>query len=248
MTTETKADDGVYRPGYEVVAARIAERITSNQLQPGDRLATEQELSEQLGVSRTVIREAVKLLSATGLIRTRKGSGIYVSDGSQTRATAVIDLSMSVDPKDISSLFEFRFMLETQTVRFAIERITLREVHTLQEAVQTNKQAAEADDLEQFHLSDVAFHQSIAMATHNPFLISTVSTTLQLMSWAVDLVSGGTPGSLLQAADQHAQIFSAIQAGQAEDATKLMQTHVETVQINYEQELRRRLLGSSLEK
>ncbi len=248
MKTETDAVDGVYRPGYEVVAAKIAERITSTQLQPGDRLATEQELSEQMGVSRTVIREAVKLLSATGRIRTRKGSGIYVGDRSQTRATAIIDLSMSVDPKDISSLFEFRVMLESQTVQLAIERITVREMHALQKAVQKNQQAAAASNLEQFHESDIAFHQSIATATHNPFLISAVSTTLQLMSWAVDISSGGTPGSLLQAADQHAHLFSAIQIGQIEDATKLIRVHMETVQTTYEQEVRRRILGSSVEE
>ncbi len=71
-----------YRPQYETTAERIIEYITTAALKPGDRLPTEQKLGEQLGVSRSVIREAVKYLSATGLIGVRRGFGLYVADRS----------------------------------------------------------------------------------------------------------------------------------------------------------------------
>ncbi|GAC1643029.1 MAG: hypothetical protein NVS4B12_06880 [Ktedonobacteraceae bacterium] len=66
----------LYRPAYATVAALIA----STGLKSGDRLPTEQELGERLGVSRTVVLEAVKALAANGQVYTRKGSGMYVAN------------------------------------------------------------------------------------------------------------------------------------------------------------------------
>src|SRR5690242_18849855 len=70
-----------YRPGYEVVAERIVQLIADLELSPGDRMPTENALASDLGVSRTVVRDAVKILSATGRVSAHKGRGLYVADG-----------------------------------------------------------------------------------------------------------------------------------------------------------------------
>ena len=75
------AEPGEYRPGYEVVAEQILQFIAEHELSPGDRMPTEKELAAQLGASRTVVREAVKILSATGRVSAQKGRGLYVADG-----------------------------------------------------------------------------------------------------------------------------------------------------------------------
>ena len=157
--------------------------------------------------------------------------------------TAAIDVCMSVDPKDVLSLFEFRRTLEVQTARLAAERITLKELRMLQESVTLNKQSAESNQKEQFYQSDVAFHQVIAEATRNPFLVSAVAMVVRLQHWATTIAIGGAPGSLLVAADQHAAILAAISEGQADEAAQAMQTHLDTVMASYQQELRRRLIG-----
>ncbi|HYS36344.1 MAG TPA: winged helix-turn-helix domain-containing protein, partial [Pseudonocardiaceae bacterium] len=74
----TSAPAGPYRPGYELVAEQILQLIAESNLRPGDRMPTENELAARLGTSRTIVREAVKILSAIGRVRAQKGRGLYV--------------------------------------------------------------------------------------------------------------------------------------------------------------------------
>ena len=239
----TSVPDGIHKPAYEVAATKIVEFITASNLKPGERLPTERALGEQLGVSRTVVREAIKLLTATGIVRTHQGSGLYVHNEPRPFATAAINLSMSVDPQDVQSLFEFRITLETKTAYLAAERITPREIQVLQETVELNRKNAEAGHTEQFHASDEAFHRGIAEATRNPFFASAVTTATGLLEWVTIVVTGGTPGSLLVAAEQHADILRAIQSGQSDEAANTMQLHIETTMANYQQAVRKRLMS-----
>ena len=239
----TNIPNGVHKPAYEVAATKIVEFIAVSNLKPGERLPTERVLGEQLGVSRTVVREAIKLLTATGIVRAHQGSGLYVNEEQPPFATAAINLSMSVDPQDVQSLIEFRITLETKTARLAAERITPKEIQMLKEAVELNRMSAEAGQKEQAHASDQAFHQGIAEATRNPFLASAVRTAYNLLNWVTTMVMGGAPGSRLIAADQHADILRAIQSGQADEAANAMQLHIETTLASYQQEVRKRLMS-----
>src|SRR5579863_8485839 len=77
---------GAYRPRYEVVAGQILDLIGELALNPGERLPTENELASRLGTSRSVVRDAVKILSASGRVSAQKGRGLYVADGESTLA------------------------------------------------------------------------------------------------------------------------------------------------------------------
>jgi DNA-binding FadR family transcriptional regulator len=228
-----------YRPGYEAVADKIVEYIASSGLLPGDRLPTEQSLGELLGVSRAMIREVVKLLSAQGYVWTRRGSGIYVASDERPRTMATIDLSVPVDHEHMRALFEFRGMQEILTVRLATERITLAELRALEDVVTLNRHGAEAGRWDIFMESDVAFHQGIAQASHNFFLMETVATTFRLQRRATKIITGGSPGSMLVAADQHAAILDAIRSGRLDTAAKAMQMHIAAVTADYQNEIRR---------
>ena len=78
--TDTGRAEGGYRPGYEVAAEQVLELIARLGLRPGDRMPTEQDLAGQLGTSRTVVREAIKILSALGRVRAQKGRGLGVEE------------------------------------------------------------------------------------------------------------------------------------------------------------------------
>src|SRR5579859_681438 len=69
-----------YRPQYKRIAELIVEFITEQRLRPGDRLPTEQEFADRFGVSRTIVRDAIKMLTPFGLVRPRRGSGIFVGE------------------------------------------------------------------------------------------------------------------------------------------------------------------------
>lgn len=228
------------RAAYETIAAKIAEMIATSELKAGDRLPTEHELSEQLGVSRTVIREAVKVLVATGQVYTRRGSGLYVANKS-SQQTIVLDSLTPVDPTQVISLYEFRFLVEVPAARLAAERITPHELRELREAVLLSRSSAETQHRQQFRESDGAFHRVVAQATHNPFLSSTIATTTRTQDWVFDIAAGRTQALLLSYAEQHAAILEAIQEGQPETAAQRMQAHLEWALSHSKQEVRRRL-------
>ena len=241
MTSMTKPTEDGYRPAYETIATKITELIISADLKPGDRLPTEHELSEQLGVSRTVIREAIKVLVARGQVYTRRGSGLYVADKASSFATMMLGSLTPVDPTQVISLYEFRLTLETMAARLAAERITPHEVRALREVVALNKRSAETQQRQLWSESDATFHQAIAEATHNPFLSSTIATTTHVQRWVFDIAAGRTQELLVTYATQHAAILDAIQEGEPDSAAQAMQAHLEWALAHSRQEMRRRL-------
>ena len=240
-------ETGHYRPQYEIVAERLVTWITAAQLKAGDRLPSEQRLGEHLGVSRSIVREAIKALAATGLLGVRKGVGVYVSGGAGVlnavahNVRGTIDLSMPVDPEHMEALFDFRALQEGLTARLAPERITLMELRELERQVAQNRHDAEIGNLEAFLATDSAFHTALAQATHNPFLVETVTSVLRLQRWAVRLVTGGAPGSLVSSANQHIAIFDAIRTGDGMMAERAMLAHIMSVKTAYQQAVRRLL-------
>lgn len=106
---------------YEGVARQIAESIRNRQIHSGERLPTERELSFTFGVSRGVIREAIKVLGAPGLVEDRQGGGIYVRNYVPT-ITRAFTFSDSPDAESIERLFELRCTLEVETAHRAALR------------------------------------------------------------------------------------------------------------------------------
>jgi GntR family transcriptional regulator, transcriptional repressor for pyruvate dehydrogenase complex len=234
-----------YRPQYERIAEQIQGYITEHHLQPGDRLPTEQELGEQFGVSRTIVRDAVKVLTPLGLLRTRRGSGIYVGQAATMPQLPVLNPSSPVQPENMRELFEFRRFQEMQTAALAAQRITVAELKALDQWLTTNRQAAKSEDRDTFLSSDDAFHRGIALAAHNMFYVQSVTTVLQLQRWAVHIITGGAPGSSLAAVEQHTAIFEAVRDGEPDRAAEAARAHVDSVFAAYEREVRRRVLDGS---
>jgi DNA-binding FadR family transcriptional regulator len=148
---------------HEVIA-RIKNEIGAGRLAPGTRLPTEQELMAALGVSRTVVREAVAALRADGLIMTRQGSGAYV-------AADVSRVPFRIDPDGLSSIddvlevMELRLAIEVEAAVRAAQRITprrlaqiARELRAIEAAIRKGEGAVN---------EDFAFHLAIAEASGN---------------------------------------------------------------------------------
>jgi GntR family transcriptional regulator, transcriptional repressor for pyruvate dehydrogenase complex len=241
----TGSGRSAYRPQYERLAELIQSYIAEHQLRPGDRLPTEQELAEEFGVSRTIVRDAVKVLTPLGLLRTRRGSGIYVGQAATVPQLPILNPSSPVPPENIRELFEFRRNQEMQTASMAAQRITVAELKSLEQWLTTNRDAAKTEDRDTFLSSDDAFHRGIALATHNMFYVQSVTTVLQLQRWAVQMLTGGAPGSSLTAVEQHVALFDAIRDCDPDRAAAAARVHVETVFAAYEREVRRRVLEGS---
>ena len=129
---------GVYRPRYELVAEEILQLIDELPLRPGDRMPTEKELAARLGTSRTVVRDAVKILSATGRVSAQKGRGLYVADNeSMLGARQWGGFFVPTNLDHIFMLFEFRRVQETQASKLAAKRASPSELRVIEDAVQT---------------------------------------------------------------------------------------------------------------
>jgi DNA-binding FadR family transcriptional regulator len=242
MTVETPDE----RQTYQTVAASIMQLITDTGLKPGDRLPTERQLGLKLGVSRHRVSQAVKILAVSGVVRTRQGSGIFVTQATPVMASGFIDLTVRGDPRQVQQLCEFRTTLEMQTARLAADRITPRLLRQIEDTAQTTLSSAESQDVRQFTEADTAFHIGIAEATRNEYLLAAVSTVVRVQFWAVNTEMGieggvGTPGSLVEAAKQHLEIARAIRDGDPDAAARAMQRHIQTTLESYELEVRRRM-------
>src|SRR5579872_5406868 len=153
---------GSYRPRYELVAEQILQLIGELALQPGDRMPTENDLASRLGTSRTVVREAVKILSATGRVSAQKGRGLYVADGESmlgARQWGGFFLPTNLD--HIFMLFEFRRIQETQASRLAADRASPSELREIEAAVQTCRRGYARGDNAEFERGDDAFHLGV---------------------------------------------------------------------------------------
>src|SRR5579883_2674064 len=243
MTVETPDE----RQTYQTVAASIMQLITDTGLKPGDRLPTERQLGLKLGVSRHRVSQAVKILAVSGVVRTRQGSGIFVTQATPVMASGFIDLTVRGDPRQVQQLCEFRTTLEMQTARLAADRITPRLLRQIEDAAQATLDSAEHQDGSQWTEADTTFHRGIAEATGNEYLLAAVTTVIRLNFWAGDTAMGadggqwGKPGSPIVAAKQHLAIAQAIRNGDPDAAAREMQQHIQTSFENYELEVRRRM-------
>ena len=124
---------------FEQVAEQIEKRILDGELRSGDRLPTERELAEQFHVSRTAVREAMKILAQKGLVDMRPGRGTIVIDGAHEAMQNSIDLAMKLKLGEVGgsdNLVEVREILETEIAALAAARATEKEIAAMRKAIQ----------------------------------------------------------------------------------------------------------------
>lgn len=227
-----------YRPGYEVAAEQLLELIAQRGLAPGDRLGTEQDLAATLQVSRTVVREAVKILTALGRLTVRKGSGAHVAREPASPSQQAWNLFLPGDPAQVEMLFELRRILEANASRLAADRATPRRVREIRDASADSQKAADRDDFEAFREADERFHRAVAAASGNPFIESTVSSIVALKRQVLTIgLHGDRSGSLVTAAAQHAAIAAAIGGGDSDAAEAAMAEHIDVARDQFGREI-----------
>ncbi|GHH71658.1 GntR family transcriptional regulator [Streptomyces sulfonofaciens] len=234
-----------YRPGYELVAEQILQLIAELQLQPGDRMPTENELASRLGTSRTVVREAVKILSAIGRVRAQKGRGLYVTDDEGLLGSSRWGgFFLPTDLEHVYQLFEFRRVQETAASRLAATRATPAELRSIEAAATTCREGHVTGRRDLFDRGDDDFHISIATAAHNPFLVAAVREARRLQRQSSTIGLHGTVGGhAAEAVEEHESICRAIREGDPEAAAEAAAVHLDNTLDDYRREIQRRLFG-----
>ena len=156
----------------ERVMARLSADIRGGRLAPGARLPTEQELTSTMGVSRTVVREAVAALRADGLVVTRRGSGAYVAQNPTASPFRIVAPHIG-RIEDVLDVMELRLAVEVEAAALAAERASRKQVATVRAALRDidrvlrGGEGAVAEDFA-FHRSHVIPRQSVRLSADTP--------------------------------------------------------------------------------
>jgi len=206
----------------------LTERINRGELQPGDRLPTELALIEEFKVSRTVVREAISSLRATGLVSTRQGVGAFVRKPGPATSFRIDEASLDV-ARDVIALLELRIGLETEAASLAAQRRETRHLARMAQAMARMDEAIDAGD----HAvgPDFDFHIALAEATLNPHFPRLFSYLGALMIPRSRLATFGEFAEsrrdyLKRANREHAAIHSAIEWGDPDQARSAMRIHL----------------------
>jgi GntR family transcriptional repressor for pyruvate dehydrogenase complex len=210
---------------YEQVTEQLQDLIVTESLRPGDKLPGERDLAERLGVSRTVIREAIRVLGVRGLVKVKPGCGTYIQELSPKDAAAPIELFLRLRqaPDSFDHLYEIRRMIEVEAAGLAAERAT-EEDHAAMEAA-IEGMVAHQDDPERFTQYDLAFHTALAGATHNE-LFSVLLSPIANLWVKVVLISVHAPGATEDGVNYHRQVLRCVKERDSEKARQAMRAHI----------------------
>lgn len=202
-----------YKPLRELVLEAIREAIMNGSLQPRERLM-EIQLAEELGVSRTPVREALRKLELEGFIVMVPRKGAYVSD-----------LSL----KDIADVFEIRAALEGLAGGLAADRITEDELEEMEHTLVEKANAIQNDDIDKLVEVDTKFHEALYKASRNERLFPIISNLReQIQRFRLNSLS--VPGRKQESLEEHRNILEAIQARNVPLARQLAQEHIENAE------------------
>jgi GntR family transcriptional regulator, transcriptional repressor for pyruvate dehydrogenase complex len=207
------------------VAELMRETILNRQLEPGTPLPSERELGEQFGVSRTVIREAVRALAAKGIVEVRTGSGLRVATVDESTALESLTWYIRGGQIEYPKVHEVRSTIEVEMAGLAAERRTAEQLQALKKAHAHFKSVV--DDVEQATLADVEFHNVIAKATQNDlFSVLLVSIGEALIEVRHETLAVGSGKKTIAA---HGRILARIEDRDPEGAREAMRDHLNTV-------------------
>lgn len=209
----------------ENIVEQIKQMVLDGQLTPGQKLPSERELTEMLGVSRSSVREAMRSLSSIGLVDIRSGEGTFLNDNT-TLLTDHFQLQCLLKKYSILELVEARKMIEMEIVKLAVARGDANDIEYIREMHMEAKKYRSAP-LE-FIKADFNFHIAIAIASKNRYLAEMLAATRELLlEINTDVIR--KPGQIDKAISTHESIIKAIEKGDAKQALKEMDAHIDMV-------------------
>jgi GntR family transcriptional repressor for pyruvate dehydrogenase complex len=215
---------------YEQVVEQIQAFIRDGELAPGDQLLPERQLAEQLGVSRSALREALSVLVSQGLIEITPGGGAYVREMTVDDLVDPLTAVVLKDSQSIYDLLEARGILEVGAARLAAQRADADDLHHIRKAAVEMNSAFRSGATSAAAAADVAFHAAIVHSAHNSVLENVMAIVSSLMHEVYDearirLVED--PERMEYYCASHLEIYEAIREGDANGSAELLATYIE---------------------
>lgn len=230
-TTEFSAAEALIRNtkptanAYEVTVERLSAAIKMGLYRPGEQLPPEREMAELMGVSRTTLREAIRVLAAQGFLLVRRGrqGGTFVVETLTLPNVLELKHQLLQSGSSLSEILDYRLVVEMGVVELAAERANSQQIRELQTLIDQMQNAI--DQFSEHRRLDTEFHILIARSTQSHRLTSVVAGIHAEFSDLLAVIPH-SPSACHHSTQQHQQILDAIQAGNAELSRALMHSHV----------------------
>lgn len=202
-----------YKPLRELVCENIRQAIIDGTFSPGERLM-EIQLADEMGVSRTPVREAIRKLELEGFVVMIPRRGTYVAD---------------ISIRDITEIYEIRTCLDVLSAGLAAERITDEELEALNRLLVEIGQYIAENDMEKIVEADTAFHDILYQASRNERLRSIINNLREQLT-GIRGRSMSYPGRLVETMDEHRALVDSIAARDVERAQNAARVHIENAE------------------
>lgn len=212
-----------YKPLRELVCENIRQAIIDGTFSPGERLM-EIQLADEMGVSRTPVREAIRKLELEGFVVMIPRRGTYVAD---------------ISIKDITEIYEIRISLDILAAGLAAERITDEELEKLNSYLVEIGRYVPAMDMDKIVELDTAFHDILYKATRNERLVSVIGNLREQLT-GIRGRSMSYPGRLVETMDEHRALVDSIASRDVERAQRAARVHIENAEQTLLRSIERR--------
>lgn len=205
------------------IVKNLIKYLTAGQVKPGERLPSERQLSEQIGVGRTTLREALKTLNVLGIIDVRPGDGNYLRESDSRILSQVLEWGIYLGERRIVDLLEARQKLEVDIVDLASVRRTEADLEELGEILRQMKESK--SDNRKYAEVDTAFHMKLAEISRNSILSEMLLSILPLLTeWIYSDVEKYKKIEI--SIQEHTDIYDAIKRGDSRAASIAMEVHM----------------------
>jgi len=212
---------------FEQIAQQIEKRILSGELQSGDRLPTERELSQQFHASRTAVREAMKTLAQRGLVDMRPGRGTIVIDGTSQAMRHSMGLMMKVGQAGSSvNLVELREIIESEIAALAAVRSTNEQSAGMCEGAEVMD--SHMNETDPYIAAGTNYHGALAKGTQNILILTLIDSIVDLLSEQRKLIFS-TDGAPERGQIHHKRILESVIHHDVEAAREAMRAHLHQV-------------------
>jgi GntR family transcriptional regulator, transcriptional repressor for pyruvate dehydrogenase complex len=208
-----------------VVAGELLAYLLSGAVTPGERIPSERELAERLGVGRSAVREALKPLALLGVVDVRQGNGTFFRGTESALLPRVVEWGLLLGERTVADLVEARGPVEVALARLAAVRRTEDQLARLRGHLADMRAAGSVED---FTEADTAFHLCLAEAASSAVLGGILNSIRELLRTWIRTVVSDLPGTgpLYR---EHSKIFKAVQSQDPVAAAAAMEVHMENV-------------------
>ncbi|MGH3662132.1 MAG: FadR/GntR family transcriptional regulator [Micromonosporaceae bacterium] len=224
--------DGLFRRvdlnrASQVIVDQVRMLIRDGKLKPGDRLPSERDLCERFGVSRVTVREALRVLEASGLVQIRVGArgGAFVTAPTNERVGKGLADLLTLSPLTSSEVTEARMVFELGIIPLVVERATAEDIDVLRTLVEEGRQALEADAYT-MEMS-AAFHIRLAACTHNTAIEMLVQSFHGPLLMSLQEAQVAAPIMGKRGSEEHGELVDALERRDTDRALHIMRTHLQ---------------------